>query len=52
MVRPPTGNSNDPQLMISGGVELLDDLDDHWTAKNHKAERNEVGLASKTSGYR
>ncbi|RPA96163.1 hypothetical protein L873DRAFT_1695539 [Choiromyces venosus 120613-1] len=25
---------------FDGGVELLDDLDDHWTAKNHKAERN------------
>lgn len=24
---------------FDGGVELLDDLDDHWTAKNHKAER-------------
>lgn len=21
-------------------MEILDDLDDHWTAKNHKAERN------------
>lgn len=27
---------------FDGGVELLDDLDDHWTAKNHKAERNWV----------
>ncbi|CAZ84450.1 unnamed protein product [Tuber melanosporum] len=25
---------------FDGGVELLDDLDDHWTAKNHKTERN------------
>ncbi|KAF8544283.1 hypothetical protein BDD12DRAFT_915480 [Trichophaea hybrida] len=25
---------------FDGGVELLDDLDDHWTAKNHKSERN------------
>ncbi|KAI9794165.1 MAG: hypothetical protein M1816_006090 [Peltula sp. TS41687] len=25
---------------LDGGVEILDDLDDHWTAKNHKAERN------------
>jgi len=25
---------------FDGGVELLDDLDDHWTAKNHKGERN------------
>ncbi|KAI5847199.1 hypothetical protein DFP73DRAFT_572498 [Morchella snyderi] len=25
---------------FDGGVELLDDLDDHWTAKNHKVERN------------
>jgi hypothetical protein len=25
-----------------GGVELLDDLDDHWTAKSHKSERNWV----------
>ncbi len=25
---------------FDGGVEVLDDLDDHWTAKNHKAERN------------
>ncbi|KAA8894830.1 hypothetical protein FN846DRAFT_785850 [Sphaerosporella brunnea] len=25
---------------FDGGVELLDDLDDHWTAKNHKQERN------------
>ncbi|KAL5606407.1 uncharacterized protein BROUX77_003600 [Berkeleyomyces rouxiae] len=27
---------------IDGGVEVLDDLNDHWTAKNHKAERREV----------
>jgi len=25
---------------FDGGVELLDDLDDHWTAKSHKSERN------------
>ncbi|KAI7548109.1 hypothetical protein KC331_g4611 [Hortaea werneckii] len=25
---------------FDGGVEILDDLDDHWTAKHHKAERN------------
>lgn len=25
---------------FDGGVELLDDLDDHWTAKHHKRERN------------
>ncbi|KAE9368536.1 hypothetical protein N431DRAFT_382056 [Stipitochalara longipes BDJ] len=25
---------------MDGGVEILDDLDDHWTAKHHKAERN------------
>lgn len=25
---------------FDGGVELLDDLDDHWTAKHHKGERN------------
>ncbi|KAI1816885.1 hypothetical protein GGS20DRAFT_148137 [Poronia punctata] len=24
---------------FDGGVEVLDDLDDHWTAKNHKYER-------------
>jgi len=24
---------------IDGGVEVLDDLNDHWTAKNHKKER-------------
>ncbi|KAL2128238.1 hypothetical protein VTI74DRAFT_9461 [Chaetomium olivicolor] len=27
---------------FDGGVEVLDDLDDHWTAKNHKAERSIV----------
>ncbi|PHH54530.1 Uncharacterized protein YGR266W [Ceratocystis fimbriata CBS 114723] len=27
---------------IDGGVEVLDDLNDHWTAKNHKAERREI----------
>jgi hypothetical protein len=25
---------------FDGGVEILDDLDDHWTAKHHKDERN------------
>jgi hypothetical protein len=25
---------------FDGGVEILDDLDDHWTASNHKDERN------------
>ncbi|TWU76347.1 hypothetical protein ED733_006166 [Metarhizium rileyi] len=25
---------------IDGGVEVLDDLNDHWTAKNHKRERS------------
>ena len=25
---------------FDGGVEILDDLDDHWTARNHKQERN------------
>ena len=25
---------------LDGGVEVLDDLDDHWTAKHHKRERN------------
>ena len=25
---------------FDGGAEILDDLDDHWTAKHHKAERN------------
>jgi len=27
---------------FDGGVEVLDDLDDHWTAKNHKDERSIV----------
>ncbi|GAP84331.1 hypothetical protein SAMD00023353_0701460 [Rosellinia necatrix] len=27
---------------FDGGVEVLDDLDDHWTAKNHKHERTVV----------
>lgn len=27
---------------IDGGVEVLDDLNDHWTAKNHKHERSIV----------
>lgn len=26
---------------FDGGVEVLDDLDDHWTARHHKEERNE-----------
>lgn len=25
---------------FDGGVEILDDLDDHWTAREHKTERN------------
>lgn len=25
---------------FDGGVEILDDLDDHWTSRNHKLERN------------
>jgi hypothetical protein len=25
---------------MDGGVEILDDLDDHWTARGHKDERN------------
>jgi len=25
---------------FDGGIEILDDLDDHWTAKHHKQERN------------
>lgn len=24
---------------FDGGVEVLDDVDDHWTAKHHKTER-------------
>lgn len=27
---------------FDGGVEILDDLDDHWTATNHKHERNDL----------
>ncbi len=27
---------------FDGGVEVLDDLDDHWTAKNHKEQRRIV----------
>jgi len=27
---------------FDGGVEILDDLDDHWTARHHKEERNEL----------
>ena len=27
---------------FDGGVEVLDDLDDHWTAHDHKEERNEL----------
>jgi hypothetical protein len=29
---------------FDGGVEILDDLDDHWTAKSHKHERNDLIL--------
>jgi PhoD related phosphatase len=24
---------------LDGGIEILDNLDDHWTAKKHKLER-------------
>jgi hypothetical protein len=24
---------------FDGGVEILDDLDDHWASRNHKKER-------------
>ncbi|KAI1618220.1 hypothetical protein EDD36DRAFT_402152 [Exophiala viscosa] len=27
---------------FDGGVEILDDLDDHWTSRNHKHERNDL----------
>ncbi|KAL9616575.1 MAG: hypothetical protein Q9160_008578 [Pyrenula sp. 1 TL-2023] len=27
---------------FDGGVEILDDLDDHWTASGHKGERTEL----------
>ena len=27
---------------FDGGVEILDDLDDHWTANHHKSERNDL----------
>ena len=27
---------------FDGGVEILDDLDDHWTASGHKAERQDL----------
>ena len=27
---------------FDGGVEVLDDLNDHWTAKNHKLERKNL----------
>lgn len=27
---------------FDGNIELLDDLDDHWCAKHHKAERNQL----------
>lgn len=27
---------------LDGGVEILDDLDDHWTARHHKDERREL----------
>ena len=29
---------------FDGGYEILDDLDDHWTAKHHKHERNDLIL--------
>ncbi len=29
---------------FDGGVEVLDDLDDHWTASGHKEERNNLIL--------
>ncbi|KAL2444515.1 hypothetical protein ABEF95_016960 [Exophiala dermatitidis] len=29
---------------FDGGVEILDDLDDHWTATHHKRERNDLVL--------
>ncbi|KAF1949466.1 hypothetical protein CC80DRAFT_540293 [Byssothecium circinans] len=29
---------------FDGGVEILDDLDDHWTAKHHKREREDFIL--------
>jgi hypothetical protein len=29
---------------LDGGVEVLDDLNDHWTAKNHKHERKNLIL--------
>ena len=25
---------------LDGGVEILDELDEHWTAKHHKDERH------------
>lgn len=25
---------------FDGGFEILDDLEDYWTAKHHKSERN------------
>ena len=31
---------NKTMSRLDGGVEVLDDLDDHWTAKHHKEERN------------
>ncbi|KAJ9152088.1 Transcription factor [Pleurostoma richardsiae] len=34
-----TGVFGNVMNKFDGGVEVLDDLDDHWTAKNHKAER-------------
>ena len=27
---------------LDGGAEILDDLNDHWTMKNHKQERNDL----------
>jgi hypothetical protein len=27
---------------LDAGSEVLDDLNDHWTAKNHKLERRDI----------
>ncbi len=41
---------------FDGSVELLDDLDDHWCARNHKTERNwfvkELQLLTERTGTR
>lgn len=37
-----TGLFGDVFNKFDGGVEVLDDLDDHWTAKSHKDERRIV----------